>query len=580
MVTTPNFTDGTWNVASTRHIDGDPNGDILWQNIADQSLVLWQQDGATTTAVTMLPSLDNYDVAVVGDFDGDGAGDVLLRDSVAAGTRMVLSSTGLLTNTSTAPASFMPVAAADTTQDGMDDIYWFNTSTAGLTGFQMNGASLVTGLNITTGYTTSDSLLAVYDGTALDSFKSFWFDQSAGQFDIATYTNGVRSISDSFAPQVGNEFVSAGDYDGNGSLDLFTRDNTGSDTGSVEVITTDAGGDFDVGRLTYERFTFQDIIFDQGGDFDGDGKFELQGRFPSSGDIFVMEAVPGTTATESLFGSSGNDIIDGHEGFDRIFAGAGDDIVVDSGSSSSNSDTIFGGDGNDRIDTGADDDTAYGGSGNDTLQGQGGEDVLNGGAGNDSLNGGSGTDFLSGDSGDDILSGSTFGYSHVRGGTGDDIINHAGDRMTGEGNDGDDKVFGGSEEDRLFGGNDDDFLVGNFGEDTLFGGSGDDVLIGTDLAGNDTFDDYYYGGFGQDFFYLGQDGTNYYTGGNQAIIKDFDIFGSDADFVVLNGLASFYDFVDVGADVEVRQSSDSNVIATVEGVADPADVSERAIFIS
>nr|WP_246730342.1 hypothetical protein [Nitratireductor mangrovi] len=152
--------------------------------------------------------------------------------------------------------------------------------------------------------------------------------------------------------------------------------------------------------------------------------------------------------------------------------------------------------------------------------------------------------------------------------------------MTAEGNDGDDKVYGGNEEDFLFGGNDDDMLIGNFGEDTLFGGAGDDILIGTDLAGTDTFDDHLFGGTGQDFFYLGQDGTNFYIGANQAIIKDFDIFGSDADFVVLNGLASFYDFVDTGSDIEIRQSSDSNVIAVVEGVANVADLEARALFIS
>ncbi|QDZ00974.1 calcium-binding protein [Nitratireductor mangrovi] len=580
MVTTPNFTDGTWRIASTLHINGAPFGDILWQNIADQSLVLWQQNGATTVSMEILPSVSKHEVAVVGDFDGDGRADPYLRDQAVGTNKVLLSSTGAIANSASASSVADARAATDLNGDGMDDVIYFINTNANLLTFQMNGASVAGTSSFASGYDTADTLLAAFDGTGSRSFSSFWFDASAGQFDIATYTDGVRNISDSFSTAPGNEFVLAADFDGNGSTDFLTRDNTGSDTGSIEIITTDGNGDFDIGRLTFERFTFQDLIFDTGGDFDGDGTFELLGRFTGSGDTFVVEAIPGTTATESLFGGSGNDIIDGYDGFDRIFGGAGDDILIDSGTSASSSDTIFGGDGNDRIDTGSDDDTAYGGAGDDTLQGQGGEDVLMGGDGNDSISGGSGTDFISGDAGNDILTGSTFGYSHIKGGDGDDIINHSGDRMTAEGNDGDDKVYGGNEEDFLFGGNDDDMLIGNFGEDTLFGGAGDDILIGTDLAGTDTFDDHLFGGTGQDFFYLGQDGTNFYIGANQAIIKDFDIFGSDADFVVLNGLASFYDFVDTGSDIEIRQSSDSNVIAVVEGVANVADLEARALFIS
>ena len=70
MVSTPSFTDGTWNIATTLNIAGDPNGDILWQNLLDQSLVLWQQDGAATTSVIDLLRQGGIQVVVYGHLHG------------------------------------------------------------------------------------------------------------------------------------------------------------------------------------------------------------------------------------------------------------------------------------------------------------------------------------------------------------------------------------------------------------------------------------------------------------------------------------------------------------------------------
>jgi Ca2+-binding RTX toxin-like protein len=60
---------------------------------------------------------------------------------------------------------------------------------------------------------------------------------------------------------------------------------------------------------------------------------------------------------------------------------------------------IFGTDGNDTLDGTDANETLIGGSGNDTLNGNGGNDVLIGGDGNDTLNGGDGNDILDGGAG-------------------------------------------------------------------------------------------------------------------------------------------------------------------------------------
>lgn len=114
--------------------------------------------------------------------------------------------------------------------------------------------------------------------------------------------------------------------------------------------------------------------------------------------------------------------------------------------------TIFGSQGNDAIDGGSVADQLYGGDGNDTLLGLGGADTLYGGNGADSISGGAGTDSLFGDSGDDTLLGGS-GNDFLFGGSGQ---NH---HYGGTGND---SMVGGSTLDRFY-------FTDTFGNDTVDG---------------------------------------------------------------------------------------------------------------
>ncbi len=89
--------------------------------------------------------------------------------------------------------------------------------------------------------------------------------------------------------------------------------------------------------------------------------------------------IRGTWRSETINGTSGNDV---------ILAGPGDD-------------TINGLEGDDLICGGPGDDTISGGPGNDKIKGQGGDDVLSGNDGDDMIVGGGGGDTLSGTPGID-----------------------------------------------------------------------------------------------------------------------------------------------------------------------------------
>ena len=84
----------------------------------------------------------------------------------------------------------------------------------------------------------------------------------------------------------------------------------------------------------------------------------------------------------------GNDTADGGTGNDVIDAGGGDDVI----NASSDIDIVYGGEGNDKLTGGSSVDKVYGQGGNDTLEGGSGNDLLIGGADVDSAKGGTGTD--------------------------------------------------------------------------------------------------------------------------------------------------------------------------------------------
>lgn len=91
--------------------------------------------------------------------------------------------------------------------------------------------------------------------------------------------------------------------------------------------------------------------------------------------------ITGTSGSDVLFGTPGNDVICGLSGNDTLFPGGGND-------------TVFGGSGNDTTIGSIGNDTVFGGSGNDTTVGN---------IGNDTVNGGTGADVTTGDIGNDTI---------------------------------------------------------------------------------------------------------------------------------------------------------------------------------
>ena len=168
----------------------------------------------------------------------------------------------------------------------------------------------------------------------------------------------------------------------------------------------------------------------------------------------AVTAADGPEDGEGARGRSGEDVLIGRGGPDRLIGGPSDDVLR----GKQGADLLFGGDDADWIFGGRGKDRLYGGDDEDRLMGRLGDDALFGGGGADRLAGGFGEDRLFGGDGGDVLHGKE-GSDRLHGGAGDD------------------RLFGGLKDDRLHGGDGADRLVGGAGRDRLTGGDGADVFV-------------------------------------------------------------------------------------------------------
>ena len=249
---------------------------------------------------------------------------------------------------------------------------------------------------------------------------------SEGTTDLYGGTTGSKTLEDFFNESTSLEFIPLSDL-GAGATTTY----------KIKVTFDSSAGN-----------TFQNtsVIFDL---IIGVG-FDL----PAECENLDLETTPifGTSGNDNINGTSKNDLIITFEGNDRVLAKGGDDCII-------------GGTGNDQLRGETGNDVIFGNEDNDLLIGATGQDLIFGGSGNDDIRGENGEDNLFGEEGADTITGGN-GQDSISGGSGNDNI---------KGENGNDTVTGDEDEDSLDGGNGSDSLTGNAGTDVANGKSGTDT---------------------------------------------------------------------------------------------------------
>ncbi|MBS3788708.1 hypothetical protein KGY79_10995, partial [Candidatus Bipolaricaulota bacterium] len=128
---------------------------------------------------------------------------------------------------------------------------------------------------------------------------------------------------------------------------------------------------------------------------------------PNDGESYNpgTDTIEGTTGNDLIIGSKKGDIIEGKGGNDIICGDPDKNTGEGSGGGGAGEDEIYGGSGHDYICGGNNDDELYGNEGDDIIEGNNGKDTIDGGPGNDCLYGNNAKDEIGGGSGDNYIDG-------------------------------------------------------------------------------------------------------------------------------------------------------------------------------
>jgi len=132
-----------WQIAGTGDFNGDGDSDILWRNTSTGAMTDWLglanggfQDNAAN-GYTIVPSA--WKIAGVGDFNGDGRADILWRNTTTGDMSnwLGLLNGGFKDNAANGfinvPMAWQVAGVGDFNGDGRNDILWRNTTTGAMT---------------------------------------------------------------------------------------------------------------------------------------------------------------------------------------------------------------------------------------------------------------------------------------------------------------------------------------------------------------------------------------------------------------------------------------------------------------
>ena len=206
-----------------RDFDGNGRGDLLWRNSSTGHTLLWLMNGGSIVTAANLRTDPAWSVTLTGDFNGDGRTDLVWRNAATGETVVWLMSGAVSAGSATmsSDASWRATHVGDFNSDGRDDIVWRNSATGATRITLMNGTAIASTATMTTMSALTVTHVADFDanGTA----DLVWYNATTGETVIwlmngTSYADGGVVLGDP------NWTVThAADFDADGRADLVWR---------------------------------------------------------------------------------------------------------------------------------------------------------------------------------------------------------------------------------------------------------------------------------------------------------------------------------------------------------------------
>ncbi|KAB8179326.1 hypothetical protein FKV24_012910 [Lysobacter maris] len=217
---------GTSGLSNDANADG--RSDLFWHNPTAGSEQGWFMNGSSWTYGAVASINPKYQLAGIGDFNGDGYADLLWVDSAKTQVWVWTGSAGGSYSTNllrSYPAGWSLVGTGDVNGDGRNDIVWHNASAQKLQAWYMNGASIQ--------YGPVSTIQSQYRVAAVGDFNGdgradiLWNDQAKTKVWL-WQTNPAGTFTVKFVRDypAGWTVVGRGDANGDGRADVFWHNAT------------------------------------------------------------------------------------------------------------------------------------------------------------------------------------------------------------------------------------------------------------------------------------------------------------------------------------------------------------------
>ncbi|MBV9567290.1 MAG: VCBS repeat-containing protein [Hyphomicrobiales bacterium] len=244
--------DASWSATGVGDFNGDGKSDILWRN-TNGTLVDWTMNGSQILASQQItiggyvasPD-ESWSIAGIGDFNGDGKSDILWRNANGALIDWTMNGSQITANQSltlqgglvSPDVSWNVAGVGDFNGDGKSDILWRNTSGA-LIEWSMNGSQITSSRQVTLGASavapdSSWSIAGVGDFNGDGKSDILWRNTSGNLIDWTMNGSQVAAIQQvtlqgtPALPDSSWQIAQIGDFNSNGKSDILWRNSDGA----------------------------------------------------------------------------------------------------------------------------------------------------------------------------------------------------------------------------------------------------------------------------------------------------------------------------------------------------------------
>jgi len=176
--------------------DGNGKGDLLLRNGSTGQNIGWLMNGTGVSNSAFLPTIadTNWEIRGVGDFDGNGKADVIWRNS-STGQNISWLMNGLTVRLSAVISSGVPLAwqlsgLGDLNHDGKADLVWRHAQSGNVAVWLLNGTAVTSALGASTGVPLSWQIVGVGDVDADGNSDLVWFEAQTVSLSVWLMNGG------------------------------------------------------------------------------------------------------------------------------------------------------------------------------------------------------------------------------------------------------------------------------------------------------------------------------------------------------------------------------------------------------